>query len=143
MKPLEEWSRLLAEAADPVLLPFAILCGLVLAGVAVSFFALARAKGVARTAALESKAEGERYTAALASLREALDGLEAQVGEIRRQAAAVPAAPKPGFNLGNRTQALRRHRRGEAPGAIAAALDIPLQEVDLLLKVHRIVISNL
>jgi hypothetical protein len=35
------------------------------------------------------------------------------------------------------------HRRGDSPERIAAALDIPLQEVDLLLKVHRIVISNI
>jgi len=35
------------------------------------------------------------------------------------------------------------YRRGEPPDQIAAALDLPLQEVDLLLKVHRVVIRNL
>jgi hypothetical protein len=35
------------------------------------------------------------------------------------------------------------HRRGEAPQKIAAALEIPRQEVELLLKVHRIVMSNI
>jgi hypothetical protein len=32
-------------------------------------------------------------------------------------------------------------RRGETPGQIAAALELPQGEVDLLLKVHRIVVS--
>jgi hypothetical protein len=35
------------------------------------------------------------------------------------------------------------HRKGDPPDRIAAALEVPLQEVDLLLKVHRIVLSNL
>jgi hypothetical protein len=34
------------------------------------------------------------------------------------------------------------HRRGEAPDQIASTLEMPRQEVDLLLKVHRIVLSN-
>jgi DNA-directed RNA polymerase specialized sigma24 family protein len=38
---------------------------------------------------------------------------------------------------------LRLHRRGSSPEQIAEALDIPLGEVDLLVKVHRIVISNI
>ncbi len=143
MKPVEEWARLLAEAANPLLFPFAVLCGLVLAGVAVSFFALARAKGLASNAGAEARAERERCEASLASVREALNALAAQVEDVRKQATAVPAPPKSGFNLSKRTQVLRMHRRGETPGEIASALDLPLQEVDLLLKVHRIVISNL
>jgi hypothetical protein len=35
------------------------------------------------------------------------------------------------------------HRKGEPPDQIARALALPLQEVDLLIKVHRIVIGNL
>jgi hypothetical protein len=35
------------------------------------------------------------------------------------------------------------HRRGDSADQIATALEIPLQEVDLLLKVHRIVISSM
>ena len=54
---------------------------------------------------------------------------------------AVPAIPKAGLNLSKRSQALRMHRRGDPSDQIAAALDIPLQEVDLLMKVHKIVIG--
>ena len=35
------------------------------------------------------------------------------------------------------------HRQGDPPERIATALEVPLQEVDLLIKVHRIVIRNL
>jgi hypothetical protein len=35
------------------------------------------------------------------------------------------------------------HRRGDSPGQIASTLQVPLQEVELLLKVHRIVLQNL
>jgi len=42
-----------------------------------------------------------------------------------------------------RSQALRRHRQGDPPEEIAAALDLPHQDVDFLLKVHRIVLSSL
>jgi hypothetical protein len=34
------------------------------------------------------------------------------------------------------------HRNGGAPDRITVALEVPLQEVDLLIKVHRIVIGN-
>jgi hypothetical protein len=34
------------------------------------------------------------------------------------------------------------HRRGEGAEQIAAELELPRQEVDLLLKVHRIILSN-
>jgi hypothetical protein len=35
------------------------------------------------------------------------------------------------------------HRRGEPPAGIAAALGLPLQEVELLLKVHQIVLRSI
>jgi hypothetical protein len=34
------------------------------------------------------------------------------------------------------------HRHGESAEQIAGALQVPRQEVDLLLKVHRIVLSR-
>ena len=71
--------------------------------------------------------------------------LTAQVRELERQPAVTltPGLPKPGMNVVKRSQALRMHRRGDRPEQIAAALDLPRQEVDLLLKVHSIVISSI
>jgi hypothetical protein len=57
--------------------------------------------------------------------------------------AVIPGAPRPALNLDKRSQALRLHRRGESPPQIAAMLEIPLQELELLLKVHRIVLRSI
>ncbi|HYW48855.1 MAG TPA: hypothetical protein VE959_38685 [Bryobacteraceae bacterium] len=143
MTALAEWVRWIEEAVNPLVFPFALLAGLVLAGVTLSFFALARAKGLALAAREHATAAHEKSGAALACLQERLDALAVKLEEVGRQARAVPSAPKPGFNLTKRSQALRVYRRGEPPDQIAAALDLPLQEVDLLLKVHRVVIRNL
>jgi hypothetical protein len=54
-----------------------------------------------------------------------------------------PPPPRSGLNLNKRSQALERHRRGETPPEIAAALALPQNEVELLVKVQRIVLSSL
>ena len=54
-----------------------------------------------------------------------------------------PPPPRSGLNLSKRSQALQMHRRGEAPPEIAATLAIPQNEVELLIKVQRIVLSGL
>jgi DNA-binding NarL/FixJ family response regulator len=41
------------------------------------------------------------------------------------------------MNTSRRSQVLRMHRRGERPEQIAAALGLPQNEVDLLLKLQR------
>jgi len=74
-----------------------------------------------------------------------LDELRAEIRDIERppQIELLPMTPRPGMNLAKRTQVLRMHRLGEAPEKIATTLELPLQEVQLLLKVHRIVISSI
>jgi len=47
------------------------------------------------------------------------------------------------MNLTRRSQALRLRRKGESPRRIAEALGAPLQEMDLPIKVHEIVLNNL
>jgi hypothetical protein len=146
MKPIAELMGLVARAADPSVLPLAILSGLVLAAVALSFFGLVRAKALVRDAEHRARAGQEQCEAVLESLRESQNSLAAELREIRQQQTpiAVPSTlPKFGLNLTKRSQALRMHRRGDPPDRIAASLEIPLQEVDLLLKVHRIVITNI
>ncbi len=128
---------------SPVVIPIALLCGVVFGGVVVSFFALARTKALARALEERSNAQRARSDTAVESIRQTLDRLASEIEELQKQAATVPVFPKTGFNLSKRSQALRMHRRGEAPEQIATALEVPLQEIDLLLKVHRIVISNI
>ena len=124
----------------------AILSAIVLTGTAVSLFALRRAHGLLRE--LEIRPDSPEAAAEshdTAELRRALEGLAAQVHDLQRtppSASLDPAQPRPGLNLGKRTQALRMHRLGESPEQIAGTLQVPRQEVDLLLKVHRIVLSK-
>ena len=124
----------------------AILSALVLTGAAVSVFALQRAHHLLRDVERRRLEPLPAASAAPAQdLRDAVEGLAAQVHELQKAppaAALDPAVPRPGLNLSKRSQALRMHRRGESADKIAAELQLPRQEVDLLLKVHRIVLST-
>jgi hypothetical protein len=56
------------------------------------------------------------------------------------QRAGTPAAPMPArrsVNLSKRGQVIRLSRRGEPVDSIAATLNLPRREVELLLKVHQ------
>jgi hypothetical protein len=49
--------------------------------------------------------------------------------------------PKASMNLNKRTQVLRMSRRGERSENIAACLSLPRREVELLLKIHGLVLN--
>jgi hypothetical protein len=120
----------------------AVSAGLLLAGVGLSLIYLFCARSHLRARAAVPAVVSN---AAIEVLQQRLESLEAEVREICRQAPAGPGPPPPraGLNLQKRSHALRMHRRGEGSAGIAAALDLPLQEVELLIKVHRIVLKNL
>jgi hypothetical protein len=129
-----------------LLFPIALSFGLLVGSLGLSLLALVRARAVAQDTGRQARTAREEQEAALAAMRQIVDDLAAQVHEIRVQPAAVPvpgAAPRAALNLSKRSQALRMHRRGEAPQKIASSLEIPRQELELLLKVHRIVMSNI
>jgi hypothetical protein len=74
--------------------------------------------------------------AAVAALRKTVDEVEERAGML------VPPPPtSSGLNPGKRNQALRMHRRGDSPEYIAAALGLPAGEVQLMLKVQRMILS--
>jgi hypothetical protein len=77
-------------------------------------------------------------------LREQLEllGKGFQETEERTGLLVAPAPSVSGLNLSKRTQALRMSRRGEAPQQIAGALGLPRHEVELLMKVHRLVVEQ-
>jgi len=62
--------------------------------------------------------------------------------EERTGVLVPPPPPASGMNLSKRTQALRMSRRGERPEQIATALGLPQKEVELLVKIHRIVLCT-
>lgn len=130
---------------NSLMIPFALLTGVVLGGVALSLFALYRAKVMVQAVAQRGANEQKRSAQECKELQSAVESIGAQLLEFRREPAPeapIPAQPKPGLNLSTRSQALRMHRRGDEPELIAAALDVPRQEIELLVKVHQIVMST-
>jgi hypothetical protein len=132
-------------AIAPQVVPFALSCGLVLAGVVVSFLTLWRAHILFRASGSSVGGADPHHSADLDLLKQDLQSLQKQVQDARQYAPLpmIPPAPRSGLNLEKRAQALRLHRRGEAPSQIAAMLELPLQEVELLIKVHRIVLRSI
>lgn len=65
--------------------------------------------------------------------------LAAQLAALRKdmQSNEAPSSPGQELNLTRRAQALRMQRRGEPPATIAAALRVPRNEIDLLLKIQK------
>jgi hypothetical protein len=116
-----------------------------LSGVAVAMFAVWHVRALAGVLETTMDATREESESRAGSLGERLDALAAQLRELERQPAVTlsPGLPRPGMNVVKRSQALRMHRRGDRPEQIASALELPRQEVDLLLKVHSIVIGGI
>ncbi len=81
--------------------------------------------------------------AALLRVRAGMGEVTTKLAETEERAALLvaPAPPRSGLNLSTRSQALRMWRRGDAPQQIAGALGIPEREVELLLKVQRLVME--
>jgi hypothetical protein len=95
---------------------------------------------------ITAKMEIRTVQNALANSRESADteirSLSAGLEELRNLQKADPAPTIPpgalSLNLTKRAQALRMHSRGETPASIAAALEAPSNEIELLLKLTRI-----
>ena len=95
------------------------------------------------------------WTCAIAAQRDAsTSGFERQrqeIGELRedlkqvaeRVSLLTPSAPPAtGVNLVKRTQVIQLARRGNRPDQIAACLQVPQNEVELVLKVHRTIVKT-
>lgn len=85
-----------------------------------------------------------KVEAALQGVRAELDQLRQSLREMEETTGMMvaPEPPRSGLNLNKRSQALRMYRRGEVSEQIATALGLPRREVDLLLKVQKIVIGS-
>jgi hypothetical protein len=79
-----------------------------------------------------------------AKVEELRSALEAAAEVMKSAAAPAVAAVVPGplavqgLDLTNRTKALRMARRGEAVGSIAGSLGVAQEEIELLLKLERL-----
>jgi hypothetical protein len=94
---------------------------------------------------LEERKRVQALEGALSEARLAVQALETDLREVERQSGMLvaPAPARSGLNLSKRTQVLRMHRAGQDGAGIAAALALPRSEVDLLIKVHRIVVEQI
>jgi hypothetical protein len=108
-------------------------------GLAACGYLFLAAKREALRTARRCAEQQEALEAEIRRLAESVHSLAGRVEEIASLAEAQ--APPPaggGLNLSTRTRALRMHRRGDPPERIAAALSLPQQEVELLLKVEAL-----
>jgi hypothetical protein len=121
----------------------AVTSVIALSALALSVLATLQTRALLRVSARRTRETHTQQDARLEALHSSLEHLTADVREIEQQPGGSPGSVKTGLNLSKRSQALRMHRRGETPAQIATALDIPPQEVELLIKVHRIVLSNI
>ncbi|HEY7392070.1 MAG TPA: hypothetical protein VH640_26365 [Bryobacteraceae bacterium] len=128
-----------------VAIVLAIVTTLALSALGVSWFAFVYAKSLVQAASRRSGELQSEMERTVQATKAGLEALTAEVQDLERQPAVTmaPGNPRPGLNLTNRSQALRLHRRGEPAEKIAGILAIPKQEVDLLLKVHRIVLNTM
>jgi hypothetical protein len=62
--------------------------------------------------------------------------------EDRAGVLVAPEPPRSGLNLTKRSQVIRMSRRGERAENIAASLNLPRGEVDLLLKINALVVNT-
>lgn len=88
-----------------------------------------------------SETENARLAAEISELKSHILELE-QAGNSLAAVAAAPGSPAPngnGLNNTLRSKVLKLHRLGQSPDRIAGSLRVPRGEVDLLVKVHKIV----
>ena len=93
---------------------------------------------------LEERQHLQAVERSLDDARLALQSLEADLREVERQTGMLvaPAPARSGLNLSKRTQVLRMHRAGQDSAGISAVLSLPRSEVELLIKVHRLVVGQ-
>lgn len=77
-------------------------------------------------------------------LKSKVDDLTARVRDAEERAGIVvqPPSPMASLNLNKRTQIIRMSRRGEPAENISASLSVPRKEVELLLKVHSLILDS-
>jgi len=110
-----------------------ILCG------SYAFQAAGAIVGLLVFLALKRELHGLRTRIARLDFTQRLDAMNTRLNEAEeRVSAPAPLQPaRRSVNLSKRGQVIRLSRRGESVDTIAAALDLPRREVELLLKVHQ------
>ncbi len=120
----------------------AISYALIAAGMGLCLFLFASLKR--DLSATEARCQ-KKFAALEMDWRRKMEALDERWVELSQISGLLvpPPPPRSGLNLSKRSQALQMSRRGEKPQDIAVALSIPQNEVELMLKVQRMVLSGL
>ncbi len=118
--------------------------GLLAGGLCLCLYLFVTAKMEIRAARTKWKAAEATLADAISAVRASLDVVRADIHEMREQTGMLvaPAPARSGLNLNKRGQALQLSRRGQSSEQIASTLGLPVTEVDLLVKVHQIVLDQ-
>jgi DNA-binding NarL/FixJ family response regulator len=123
----------------------AMVTALAMAALGVSVYALYGAQKLCHAAQVTMKTVREECAAAMEAAQTQYTVIASEVHSAKSELPIeiLPGTPRPSMNVTRRSQALRLHRNGDSPERIAAALEVPRQEIDLLLKVHQLVLNNI
>jgi hypothetical protein len=123
----------------------ALVTALALASLAVSVYALFNAHKLFHAAKIITETVRAECAGIVATAQSQCNAIALELQAVKSHAPTetLPGTPRAGMNLTRRSHALRLHRTGSSPEHIAASLEVPRQEVELLLKVHEIVLNNL
>ena len=123
----------------------AMVTALAMAALAVSVYSLYDAQKLCHAARVTMKTAREECAAAIeaAQTQYTVIASELHSAKLEPPVEILPGTPRPSMNVTRRSQALRLHRNGDSAERIAASLEVPRQEIDLLLKVHQIVLNTL
>ena len=117
------------------LMPLALLA----AGLVASIYLFITLKCELQKGRARLKRELTRAEAENRELKRRIEELGVRVEDAEDRAGVLvpPAPPRSGLNLGRRTQVIRMWRRGDRADTIAASLNLPKNEVELLVKVQQ------
>jgi hypothetical protein len=118
--------------------PYAVIA----TGMALCLFLFVSLKRDLRVSEARSLKKLAAMEANCATKMELLDERWKELSQISSLLVA-PTPPRSGLNLSRRSQALQMSRRGETPQEISTTLSIPRNEVELLVKVQKIVLAGL
>ena len=106
------------------------------AGLMLCLYLFCSAKGETRMLRKRTGERADELESAVQRMESRLNELETYVKEA--QWGTAGASTQTAVNLTRRAKALRMYRRGESAPSIAAGLGAPRNEVDLLIKIYRI-----
>jgi DNA-binding NarL/FixJ family response regulator len=126
---------------DWMIMRLAIPYAALVIGMGLCLFLFLSLKGDLRAAEERSRKRMAALEADLQAKAAVLDERWRELSQISNLLVA-PTPLRSGLNLTKRSQALQMFRRGESTKEIAATLALPLNEVDLLVRVHRIALAQ-